>query len=448
MTTPAAAVEQFRQDIGEITSSTDERVLRQKSRDFYWYSPILTPQLQNCVADVVVQPESEDEIQAVVAAAAKHRIPVTVRGGGTGNYGQSVPLRGGIVLDMTRFDKVIAVERGSIRVRAGTVIESALAAALTTGQQLMMYPSTMESATIGGYLGGGFAGIGSVRHGIIRDSGMIQSLKVMTLEEQPRVLTLTGDDVGFVFHAWGTTGIILEAQLKLVPAVRWIDCIATFPTYGDVIAFGNAAFASDLDIFLLSAVERRFAPFYKRLSRYFDGSRHAMFSMVKEEDVDRFFALAASFHGERALAVSDAESAAAKLRRIHHTAFNHTTLMALQVDRQWTYLQVVMCNPFPPELVEEQIKRFGDEVLMHHEYTKEKGRCRIGGLPLIRYTSEQRLYEIMRSFENDGCTINNPHIFKLEDGGRFDPEGHKMVFRKHVDPLGLMNPGKLRSVVS
>jgi FAD/FMN-containing dehydrogenase len=106
MTTPAAAVEQFRQDIGEITSSTDERVLRQKSRDFYWYSPILTPQLQNCVADVVVQPESEDEIQAVVAAAAKHRIPVTVRGGGTGNYGQSVPLRGGIVLDMTRFDKV------------------------------------------------------------------------------------------------------------------------------------------------------------------------------------------------------------------------------------------------------------------------------------------------------------------------------------------------------
>jgi FAD/FMN-containing dehydrogenase len=92
------------------------------------------------------------------------------------------------------------------------------------------------------------------------------------------------------------------------------------------------------------------------------------------------------------------------------------------------------------------MRRFGDEVLMHHEYTKESGRCRIGGLPLIRYTTEARLNAIMRSFEDDGCILNNPHISKLEDGGRFDPEGQKMAFRRSVDPLGLMNPGKLRSV--
>jgi len=444
---PAAElVEQFRQAIGNIASTTDERQLRMKSRDFYWYSPVLTPQLQNCRADIVVQPQSEDEIKMVAAAAAGLRIPLTVRGGGTGNYGQSVPLKGGIVLDMTRCDEIIAVNAGSIRVEAGALIQSALAAALATGQQLMMYPSTMKSATVGGYLGGGFAGIGSVRHGIIRDSGMIQSVKIMTLEEKPRVLTLSGDDVDFVFHAWGTTGIILEAELRLVPAERWIDCIATFPTYADVIAFGNAAFDSDLDVFLLSAVERRFAPFYKRLNAYFDGSRDAMFSMVKESDVDRFFALAGKFNGARAMAVSETESAAANLRRIHETAFNHTTLMALQVEPQWTYLQVVMPNPFDPKLAAGQMRRFGEEVLMHHEYTREKGRCRIGGLPLIRYTTEARLNEIMRLFESDGCVLNNPHIFKLEDGGRFDPEGRKMAFRAKVDPLGLMNPGKLRSI--
>jgi FAD/FMN-containing dehydrogenase len=445
MATPAA-IEQFRLDIGNVFSSTNERVLRQKSHDFHWYSPILTPQLEHCCADIVVQPRTEEEIETVAASAAKHRLPITIRGGGTGNYGQSVPLKGGIVLDMTGYNRVIAVEPGSICVQAGAIIGPVLEAALASGQQLMMYPSTMKSATIGGYLGGGFAGIGSVRHGIIRDSGMIQSLKIMTLEESPRVLTLSGKDVGFVFHSWGTTGIILEAKLKLVPAQKWIDCIATFPTYGDVIAFGNAAFASDLEIFLLSAVERRFAPFYKRLNDYFDGSRHAMFSMVKDGDVDAFFALAATFNGMRAMAVSEAESEKAKLRRIHETAFNHTTLMALQVDRHWTYLQLVTPNPFPPALAEEQMRRFGDEVMMHHEYTKENGRCRIGGLPLIRYTTEARLNVIMRSFEDDGCTINNPHIFKLEDGGRFDPEGRKMAFRNTADPLGLMNPGKLRSV--
>jgi FAD/FMN-containing dehydrogenase len=444
--TSQALIEQFRRDIGTVSSTVDERQLRQKSHDFHWYSPILTPQLQNCLAEVVVQPKSEHDIAAIVTAAVRHRIPLTLRGGGTGNYGQSVPLKGGGLVDMSGFNQVLAVEPGRIRVQAGTVIGVALEAALGSGQQLMMYPSTLRSATIGGYLGGGFAGIGSVRHGIIRDSGMIQSLKIMTIDETPRILTLAGEDVGFVFHSWGTTGIMLEAELKLVPAETWIDCIATFPSYGDVIGFGNAAFASDLDVFLLSAVERRFAPYYKRLSQYFDGSRDAMFSMVKDSDVDRYFALAAAHNGHRAMAVSPKQSAAANLRRIHETAFNHTTLMALQVDRGWTYLQVVMPNPFEPALAEAQMRRFGDEVLMHHEYTREKGHCRIGGLPLIRYTTEQRLNEIMRSFEADGCFINNPHIFKLEDGGRFDPEGRKMAFRASVDPLGLLNPGKLRSV--
>lgn len=439
-------IERFRWDIGNVNSTIDEQQLRQKSHDFHWYSPVLTAQLQNCVADVVVQPRSQEEIASVTTAAVRHQIPLTIRGGGTGNYGQSVPLKGGILVDMTSFNKINAVEPGSIRVQAGAIIRTALEAALASGQQLMMYPSTMRSATIGGYLGGGFAGIGSVRHGIIRDSGMIQSLKVMTIEEAPRILTLSGTDVGFVFHSWGTTGIILEAQLKLVPAEKWIDCIATFPSYGDVIAFANAAFDSDLDIFLLSAVERRFAPYYKRMDKYFDGSRDAVFSMVEEADVDRFFALAAAFQGNRAMAVSDTQSAASNLRRIHETAFNHTTLMALQVDRGWTYLQVVMPNPYTPKLVEEQMRRFGDEVLMHHEYTKENGRCRIGGLPLIRYTTEQRLNEIMRFFEEDGCVLNNPHIFKLEDGGRFDPDGRKMAFRASVDPMGLLNSGKLRSV--
>ena len=87
-----AVIERFRKDIGSVTCTTDERQLRMKSRDFYWYSPILTAQLQSCRADVVVQPQSEEEIERVSAAAARHRMPLTVRGGGTGNYGQSVPL--------------------------------------------------------------------------------------------------------------------------------------------------------------------------------------------------------------------------------------------------------------------------------------------------------------------------------------------------------------------
>ncbi len=124
--TSQTLIEEFRRDIGNVRSTVDERERRQKSHDFHWYSPVLTPQLENCLADVVVAPQSEADIAAVVAAAVKHRIPLTIRGGGTGNYGQSVPLQGGVLLDMTGFNKVTAVEPGSIRVQAGAVIGSTL----------------------------------------------------------------------------------------------------------------------------------------------------------------------------------------------------------------------------------------------------------------------------------------------------------------------------------
>src|SRR5258706_15122172 len=94
-------VEQFRHDIGSVSSTVDERQIRQKSHDFHWYSPVLTPQLQDCMADVGVQPRSEEDIAAVVTAAVRHRIPLTIRGGGTGNYGQSGPLQGGGLPDST-----------------------------------------------------------------------------------------------------------------------------------------------------------------------------------------------------------------------------------------------------------------------------------------------------------------------------------------------------------
>src|SRR3982074_187306 len=101
-------------------------------------------------------------------------------------------------------------------------------------------------------------------------------------------------------------------------------------------------------------------------------------------------------------------------------------------------------RPYPRAVTESDSRALGERNFSRRP--KEKGRCRIGGLPLIRYTTEQRLNEIMRSCEADGCMLNNPHIFKLEDGGRFDPEGRKMAFRASVDPMGLLNPGKLPSV--
>ena len=70
------------------------------SKDFFDYSPVLKKQLEGCRADVVVRPMSTEAVIAVARACNKNNIPLTLRGAGTGNYGQCVPLNAGVVLLM------------------------------------------------------------------------------------------------------------------------------------------------------------------------------------------------------------------------------------------------------------------------------------------------------------------------------------------------------------
>jgi FAD/FMN-containing dehydrogenase len=436
----------FRRDIAGVACLTADEELRARARDFFWYSPVLDALLKDCRADIVVLPASEEEVLRVAAAAARHRLHVTVRGGGTGNYGQAVPLQGGVVLDMTLLHRIVRIADGVVTVQAGACLETVLHAVRATGQQLMIYPSTMSVATVGGFIAGGSAGIGSVRHGILRESGTMRSLRVVTLEEQPRILTLSGPEVELVHHAWGTNGIIIELELALVPAVEWLQCIAVFPSYPEVIRFGRDVQASGIDVFLLSAVDRRFGPYYRDFGERFDGSADAMFTMVNPKDRDTFSALVSRHGGRLTMCMTPQELQQAQLPPVHECAYNHTTLRALKVDRSWTYLQMVVPMERAPELVTRQMDRYGDEMLMHHEFARLAGQPRLSGLVLLQFLDEERLDEVMQELVADGCHVMNAHVHVLEKSGRKSMGAEEIRFKRSVDPLGLMNPGKILSL--
>ena len=136
----------FRAAIGDIRVYDDPRQVELRSRDYFWYSPILSEDIGHLVGDIVVLPTDQGEVRTVLAAAARLRIPVTVRGGGTGNYGQCVPLEGGIVLDMTKIDRLLEIAPGRVRTEAGMRIARLDDAVRETGQELLMYPSTAPSS--------------------------------------------------------------------------------------------------------------------------------------------------------------------------------------------------------------------------------------------------------------------------------------------------------------
>ncbi len=73
--------------LGPVPVEADPILVRQKSRDFYWYSPVLKQRLRGVAADLVASPRSEAEVVEVLRQCHAAGVPVTARGAGAGNYG-------------------------------------------------------------------------------------------------------------------------------------------------------------------------------------------------------------------------------------------------------------------------------------------------------------------------------------------------------------------------
>lgn len=450
-------LEHFLVAIAPIQSNQNAAQVAAKSKDYFWYSPILTELLDGKVGDVVVTPHSQAEVIRVAAACARHRINITVRGGGTGNYGQCVPMQGGVILDITQLNGVLSIGPGAVTCEAGiliTELEQAVRAdqVVSGGQEILMYPSTRDIATIGGFIAGGYAGAGSVRNGILKDTGNVTMIRVVTLEEIPQVIELHGANIQKVHHAYGTNGIITALTLRLKPAVDWVHHIGLFDSYSAALRFGceaTEAIGNEVDAFLITAVERRIAPYYtSSFGDRFPANKDAVFSMVNPAQIAAWRALLARHGGIETMALSELQVKAQNLHPAFECAYNHTTLMALKVDKSWTNLQTVA--PWVPgsginiALVEKQMLRWGDEVLQHHEFGRQFGGCVAFGLPLVSYLDKDRLYEIMAEFEADGCQVFDNHVITIEDGGMKTIDSSQIDFKKIADPHGLMNPGKTR----
>ena len=436
----------FREDIGTIPCHDDAGLLQTKSRDYYWYSPILKERLDHCMGQLLVRPQTEEEVRIIAGSVARHRIPLTIRGGGTGNYGQCVPIDGGVILEITGLSAIREIINGRVTCEAGARIAQVENEVARTGQMLTMFPSTKRIATMGGFVAGGSGGIGSLRHGMLRDGGNITNLRIVTVEERPRIIELRGKDILKAQHAYGTNGIITAMDYALAPATDWIHAIALFDGYRTALDFAVQAQDAGLDAYLLTVVERGFARFYRRLADHFPAERDALFAMMAPDAMPEFRARVEGVHGSVSLAKSLHEMEAANLPPAWECGWNHTTLQALKLEPGiWSYLQVAYPRPFDPDLVVRQKERYGDEVHFHHEMARMDGTVQVFALPLVRWRGRERMYEIIHEMEEiDGCTIFDPHAITIEDGGMKEIDTVQIEFKKEADPHGLMNPGKTR----
>lgn len=434
-------------DLGDIPVVTEQKVVRRRSRDFFWYSPILNGQLDGKSADLIVAPRNENDVVRTASACARHRVPVTVRGGGTGNYGQAVPLEGGVLLDISALERIEWIKPGVVRVGAGAKMNAIDAVAQAQGWELRLHPSTKRMATIGGFVAGGSGGIGSVTYGGLREQGNILAARIVTVEEQPRVIELRGDAAQKVNRAYGTTGIITALEMPLAPAWKWIDVVVAFDEFMEAAAFGyEAALADGIVKKVLTPITWPLPSFFGALKPYCPDGSSVLMAMIAEPSLESFRSLLGG-RGTITLEMPTDESPSRV--PLYEYCWNHTTLQVLKSDRSVTYLQCLYPHDRVLEKVAEMRDLFPDEVLQHLEFIRFGGRVTCSSLPVIRYTDADRLNEIIRLHEERGVFIANPHVFTIEDGSRYKrADADQLGFKHEVDPHGLLNPGKMRSFVS
>ncbi len=430
-------------ELSDLDLITDNAQVAKLSQDYNNFSPILQKQLGDKTGDLVIRPTNEAEVIRIAAACAKYQVPLTERGAGTGNYGQCVPLQGGVVLDLSKMAAVKWVKPGIARVEAGAKLAAIDRETRPSGWEIRMAPSTYRTATIGGFIGGGSCGMGSVNYGTLSDRGNVLAVRIVTLEAEPRVLELRGDEVSKVNHGYGTTGIMTELEIPLAPAYDWCDRIIYFDDFMAAARFGQTlGDANGIIKKLISAFAWPIPSYFTALKPYLPEGKHAVLAMIAESSLESFESLVKDLGGT--ISYERAAGDRNKGTPLLEYTWNHTTLHARTADPSLTYLQCIFPRDPSLALVEQTYEQFGDEVMIHLEFFRQGGELIPGALQVVRYTTEERLKDIIQTLRDLGCFIPDPHQYTVEDGGSGQVDPAKVAFKAGVDPQGLLNPGKLR----
>ena len=414
------------------------------SADAFVYSPVLQPLLQGRRAQIGVRPSQRDQVPAIAAACARHGVSLTLRGAGTGNYGQCVPLAGGLVLDASGLNRLLELvpATGVFTAEPGLLLGDLEQQLQQRGWEPRLLPSTVRSASLGGFVAGGSGGIGSLRWGFLRDPGHLLDLEIVTLEIEPRRLQLDAAAARALNHAYGCNGIVTSLTMASAAAVPWQQLVLEFPSWEAALAAAQQLPASALllqELCLLEAPLAALLPWPQGCPPA-NGEGHRLLLLAAPEALPVLEGWLPELGGVLRWQAPQGQSRGIPLREL---CWNHTTLHARSRDGGFTYLQLMLPQPEGPALAELRT-RWGDDLLWHLEGVRSYGAQRLACLPLVRWRGREALEELIAQARQLGCLLFNPHVLTVEDGGLGVVDADQVAAKEAYDPAGLLNPGKLR----
>jgi len=419
--------------------------------------------------DAVIAVRAERDIGTVLALANRHRVPVTVRGGGTSLTGSGSPIRGGWVLDVSALDAIVIHEReGMAEVGVGAKISAIQKAAEDAGWYYPPDPSSKDHSTIGGNIACNAGGMHGAKYGVTRDFVLALTGYLPTGERVQWGGRFKKFACGYNLRdLWigseGTLGVVTSAVLKLVPKpeARW-TLVAAFADEAAALGAVQALIGRRLLPSILEFLDRHSVQCAERATgrSLFPEQRGRPLLLVeidgtagevaaKQQDV-------LAWAAEHAVASSEARTheEAEKLwevRRKCSGAMFELGDAKLNEDVVVPLFSQVAFAGFLDELQRSlrlPIATFGHagdgnfhvNIMYHRDDAAESKRA------------EKAVQRLMRKVVALGGTITGEHGIGLAKTpflriDRSEAEVRAMLAIKHaLDPNGIMNPGKIFEV--
>ncbi|HEY8527098.1 MAG TPA: FAD-binding oxidoreductase [Acidimicrobiales bacterium] len=457
---PDDVLARLRGACAEVTVEAAARA--EASRD--WWPLAMAWATEGAVAGLaaaVARPASADEVADVLRICHEARVPVTAAGGRSGVCGASVPVHGGVVLDLTGLSGIVDVDATSLilDVRAGTfgdVLERELRT--THGVTLGHWPQSVALSTVGGWLACRSAGQLSGRYGKVED--MVLGLDVV-LADGRRITTggwprgAVGPDLTQLFvGSEGTLGVITGARLRLHPA----------PAAEGRSAWLLGSFEHGLDL-QRRIVQRGATPAVLRLydgaeaDRTYGTGGDALLLVLDEGDpalVDATMAIVAAEAGSARGADPahvdhwlEHRNDVAALEALISKGF---TVDTMEVAGSWTQLPAIYRDTIDALMGIEGTIAAG----AHQSHSYPSGGClyftfagRVEGGPERRDAYYRALWDAgQRAVLENGGALSHHHGVGL-NRGRYVRDALGPAYdvlagaKAALDPHGILNPGKL-----
>ena len=213
--------------------------------------------------DAVLVASSAEKIAAAMRFCNEHHIPVTPRGAGTGLVGGCVPVCGGLVIDMTKMNKILGydLENFNVTIQPGVLLQDLQDACLRQG---MLYPPDpgQKFATVGGNVATNAGGMRAVKYGSTRNYVLSMEVVLPTGEITRFGASVSKTSTGYslmnlLIGSEGTLGIITELTLKLIPAPKTaISLVVPFEDLDAAISTVPKIKMANLDPQALEFMER------------------------------------------------------------------------------------------------------------------------------------------------------------------------------------------------